>query len=358
MSVPAADGRRASSGLADRVNRAAIAAVLPGLAAAVGVAIAARLIGLVLPATISAVTVAVLLGLLVGQVPQVRAADLGPGLSFAATRVLRFGIVLLGARLSLDQVVGIGVPAAVVVVVTMTGALLLVLGLSRLVSVEPALAVLLAVGAAVCGNSAVVATAPVIGARSRDVAYAVATVTLFGTAAVFVYPLIGHAIPMADAAFGLWSGIAINDTSQVVAAGSAYSPGALEVATVVKLIRNALMAPLLLGIAWTWARSGHRAGDASAGLRKAVPLFVLGFLAMTILRTVGVIGKDPAAVLDAASGWFIITGLAAVGLSIRVEELRAIGPRALVVGFGAAVVVGLTTLGAILAFGTPIVAVR
>lgn len=357
MSSPAADGRRSvRAEPSDRVST--VRAVIPGLAAAVAIAIAARGVGLVLPPTISAVTIAVLLGLLVGQIPLVRAAGLGPGLSFAATRVLRIGIVLLGARLSLGQVVSIGLPAAIVVVITMSCALLLVLGLSRLAAVEPALAVLLAVGAAVCGNSAVVATAPVIGARSRDVAYAVATVTLFGTAAVFLYPLIGHAIPLSDAAFGLWSGIAINDTSQVVAASSAFSPGALEVATVVKLIRNALMAPLLIGIAWSWARSGHQAGDASAGLRKAVPLFVLGFVAMTILRTVGVIGADLAAALDVASGWFIITGLAAVGLSIRFEEVRAIGPRALVIGLGAAVVIGLTTLGAILVFGTPIVLAR
>ncbi len=339
MSVPVADGRRSSI------------AILPGLVAAIAVAIAARASGLVLPATISAVTIAVLLGLLAGQIPAVRAAGLEPGLAFTATRVLRLGIVLLGARLSFDQILGIGLPAALVVIVTMTAALLLVLGLSRVAAVEPALAVLLAVGAAVCGNSAVVATAPVIGARSRDVAYAVATVTLFGTAAVFLYPIVGHAIPLGDVAFGLWSGIAINDTSQVVAASSAFSPGALEVATVVKLIRNALMAPLLIGIAWTWARSGRTAGDTSAGLRKAVPLFVLGFVAMAALRTAGVISPGLAAMLDVVSGWLIVTGLAAVGLSIRFEDLRAIGPRALAVGFGAAVVIGVVTLGAILAAG-------
>jgi uncharacterized integral membrane protein (TIGR00698 family) len=339
MTVPVADDRRSSL------------AILPGLAAAIVVALAARASGLILPATISAVTIAVLIGLLVGQIPAVRSAGLEPGLAFTATRVLRLGIVLLGARLSFDQILGIGLPAAVVVIVTMTAALLLVLALSRVAAVEPALAVLLAVGAAVCGNSAVVATAPVIGARSRDVAYAVATVTLFGTAAVFLYPIVGHAIPLGDVAFGLWSGIAINDTSQVVAASSAFSPGALEVATVVKLIRNALMAPLLIGIAWSWARSGRTAGDTSAGLRKAVPLFVLGFVAMAALRTVGIIDANLAAILDVASGWLIVTGLAAVGLSIRFEDLRAIGPRALAVGFGAAVIIGLVTLGGILVAG-------
>ena len=171
------------------------------------------------------------------------------------------------------------------------------------------------------------ATAPVIGARGRDVAYAVAVVTLFGTCAVFVYPFVGHALGLSDASFGLWSGTAINDTSQVVAASSAYSPGALEVATVVKLIRNALMAPLLLGIAWAWVRTetaradgprGHRA----PGLRRAVPLFVLGFLALAALRSIGVIGPELAAVLDTVARVCILVALAAVGLSVRVGELR------------------------------------
>ena len=177
--------------------------------------------------------------------------------------------MLLGAKLSVQQIAGIGLPAAAIIAVTMAGGPGVVLVLSRLAGVDGRLAVLLAVGAAVCGNSAVVATSPVIGARPRDTAYAVATVTLFGTIAVFAYPLIGHALHLGDAVFGLWSGIAINDTSQVVAASSAYSPGAFEIATVVKLIRNALMAPLLLGIAWAWSRrtgiGGRHAGRPAPG---------------------------------------------------------------------------------------------
>ena len=225
----------------------------------------------------------------------------------------------------------------------MACALGLVLGLSRLADVEPRLAVLLAVGAAVCGNSAVVATAPVIGARGRDVAYAVAVVTLFGTCAVFAYPAIGHALGLSDASFGLWSGTAINDTSQVVAASAAYSPGALEVATVVKLIRNALMAPLLIGIAWAWARTAASAdgaaGDTSAGIRKAVPAVrARASWRWPALRSIGVIGPDLAALLDTMAQVCILIALAAVGLSVRVGELRQTGPRALSVGFAAAIV--------------------
>jgi uncharacterized integral membrane protein (TIGR00698 family) len=327
--------------------------IAPGLLAALAVALVAGLVSGVLPSAIAPVTIALLLGIAVAQAPATHARGdvLRPGWSFAAQRVLRLGIVLLGARLSFDQVTRIGVPAAAVVVVTMTVALTLVLVLGRLADVDRRLGILLAVGAAVCGNSAVVATAPVIGARSRDVAYAVAVVTLFGTAAVFLYPIVGHALGLTDPTFGLWTGVAVNDTSQVVAASAAYSPAALDVATVVKLIRNALMAPLLVGIAWVWSRRGEVTGDTAAGIRKAVPVFVLGFVAMTILRSVGIIGPDLANALGSISGWCILVGIAAVGLSIRLDDLRDVGPTAFAVGLGAAVVIGVGTLVAIVGLG-------
>jgi len=327
--------------------------LVPGLLVALAVAIVAGFVSGFLPSAIAPVTIALLLGIVLAQLPltHARVDALRPGWSFAVARVLRLGIVLLGARLSFSEVTRIGVPAFVVVVVTMTVALTLVLVLGRLADVDRRLGILLAVGAAVCGNSAVVATAPVIGARSRDVAYAVATVTLFGTAAVFIYPIIGHALVLADPSFGLWTGVAVNDTSQVVAASAAYSPDALDVATVVKLIRNALMAPLLVGIAWVWSRRGEVAGDTAAGIRKAVPLFVLGFLAMTILRSVGIIGPDLANVLSSISGWCILVGIAAVGLSIHLEDLRDLGPKAFAIGLGAAILIGAGTLVAIVTLG-------
>ena len=210
--------------------------------------------------------------------------------------------MLIGARLSFDQIAADRDPGRPIIVVTMAGALAPRARTPRLASVEPRLAVLLAVGAAVCGNSAVVATAPVIGAR-RDVAFAVADGDrVRDGAAVFVYPLVRARVSgRGTSPFGLWTGYR----------GQRHQPGrrrelglfaqALDVATVVKLIRNVLMAPLLVGIAWAWVRTtASSVGDTSAGLRKAVPLFVLGFLAMTALRSLGIIGPDLAAILDPA----------------------------------------------------------
>ena len=295
---------------------------------------------------------AILLGLAVATVAGPGIRPLDPGLRFASQRILRFGIVLLGARLSLGEIARIGVPSTVAIVITMAVSFSVVLVVARLVHVERRLAVLIAVGSAVCGNTAIVATAPVIGARAREVAYAVATITLFGTLAVFLYPTIGRTLGVPQPSFGLWTGLAVNDTSQVIATSAAYGPDALDVATVVKLIRNALMAPLLFLIAAWWATRGEVAvGATRGGVRRAVPLFVLGFLALAALRTIGVIDADQAATLDVAARALILVALAAVGMTIRIVELRETSWRPLAVGFAVSIAVGIGSLVTIVTLG-------
>ncbi len=324
----------------------------PGLSAAVALAIVARLVTGYLPSVIAEVTVAILLGVVIATLAGSRMRGLDPGLQFASQRVLRLGIILLGARLSLAEVARIGAPSTIVIVAVMAVSFLVVLAASRLVKVEGRLAVLIAVGTAVCGNTAIVATAPIIGARAREVAYAVATITLFGTIAIFLYPAIGRALAVPQSSFGLWAGVAVNDTSQVVATSAAYGSQALDVATVVKLIRNALMAPLLLLIATWWtSREKDAAVSAGRGIRRAVPLFVLGFLALATLRTLGVIDAAEASTLDVAARALILVALAAVGMSIRVGELRATSWRPFAVGLSVALAVGLGSLAVILVLG-------
>lgn len=337
---------------------AAAARIAPGLAAALVVAVAARLITGFLPAIVAEVTIAILIGIAVGTVAGSRMAPLAAGLAFASQRVLRLGIILLGARLSLGEIARIGLPATGVIVITMAVSFAIVLLLARLVRIEGRLAVLIAVGSAVCGNTAIVATAPVIGARARDVAYAVATITLFGTLAVFLYPAIGRALALPQPSFGLWSGVAVHDTSQVIATSAAFGPQALDVATVVKLIRNALMAPLLFLIAAGWAARDDDGGEgvdgvssARRGVRRAVPVFVLGFLALAALRTAGVLDAQQAAALDGVARNLILVALAAVGMSIRLGELRETSWRPLAIGFAVALLVGLGSLVAIMTLG-------
>ena len=323
----------------------------PGLVAAVLVAIVARLVSLALPIAISEVLIAVLIGIFVANT-ELLPATTGPGLRFAVQRVLRLGIILLGARLSLGDVAQIGFGALGLVVAMMTIAFAFAILAGRVFALPRRLAILIGVGTAVCGNSAIVATAPVIDAEDREVTFAVATITLFGTLAVFLYPLVGRALELSSPIFGVWSGVAVNDTSQVVAASAAYSAQARDIATVVKLVRNTLMAPLIVVIAWWWARYGTVAEEkVRAGALRAFPTFVLGFLFMALLRSVGLITPALAAPIDEVAKACILVALAGVGLSTRLSQMRTVGPRPFYVGFGTAVVMAGLSLAAITALG-------
>jgi uncharacterized integral membrane protein (TIGR00698 family) len=323
-------------------------AIGSGVAAAALVAVVARFAAIWLPGTLSEVLLAIWVGLVVASVLGLPAST-DAGLRFCQQRVLRLGIILLGARLSLGDVATIGLGALGLVVVCMVATFAFVLIVGRLAHLPRRLVLLIGLGTAVCGNSAIIAAAPVVKADEREVSFAVATITLFGTLAVFLYPLFGSALQLSNASFGLWSGVAINDTSQVVAASAAYSPESRDVATVVKLVRNTMMAPLILLIALWWSRTAVATSDVSArqGALKAFPLFVLGFLGMALLRSLGFIDAGTARVLDEIAKVCILVALAAVGLSTRIGLLRAVGPGPFVLGLSAGTLLGVLSLIAI-----------
>ena len=332
---------------------------LPGLYLAVGVAVAARYIHGLIPnaaiaRAVSEVFIAVLLGL------HIRSAihfspRCDPGVKFALQRVLRLGIILLGLRLSLQDAVATGASALLLIVACMTFALGVAYAAGRLLRIPGRLAALIGVGTAVCGNTAIVAAAPVIEAQDEEISFAVAAITFFGTLAVIAYPIIGYATGMTDRSFGLWVGTAVNDTSQVVAAGAAFSEKARDIATVVKLTRNTLMAPLLLLLGVTYARAQNRrvAGRVKASIGKALPWFVFGFLAMTVLRTIGVaaglfphdVGSPGDLVaaanvlkfIDEIARFAVLVALSAIGLGTDIGAVRRIGlkPFAMALGLAA-----------------------
>ena len=334
---------------------------LPGIVLALLVAIAALGVHRLLPAQIGAplgpVLLAVLLGLLVGNLFPL-SEIFAPGLRFAFGALLRCAIVLLGATLSLQAVAAIGSKALLMVVLLMLFALGLAQLLGRLLGVPPKLATLLGVGTAVCGNTAISATAPAIGASDRDLTVAIATNTLFGTLAVFFYPLLGRALGFDEASFGTWAGSAVNDTSQVVATGFAYGETAGRIATTVKLTRNALMVFVIVGVS-----SAHR-GEAVRGmpfwsmLRRSIPGFVFGFLALALLNSLGVLEWLSArmqrridADLHALAKFLTLVALAGVGLATRLSLLRQTGLRPVLLGLATAVAVSVGSLLLIRLFG-------
>ena len=348
-----------------------------GLNLVFGVAIVARFLQGLLPGptlnkAISEVLIAVVVGLYIRNALGV-SSRFEPGVKFSLQRILRLGIILLGLRLSLQDVAATGATALALVAVCITIALLMAYIAGRLFKIPARLATLIGVGTAICGNSAIVATAPVIEAKEDDVSFAVATITLFGLIAVIFYPIIGHVAGLSDRVFGLWAGTAVNDTSQVVATGAAYSPAALDVATVVKLTRNTLMAPLIVLIGLVYSRAsqskltGKAAEAAHLTLGKLVPWFVLGFLALSLVRTAGVAAgilpqnvdkpgalQSAVAVLkfaDEMAKFCILMALAGVGLGTNIQSMRKTGFKPFIVGLCVASILAVVSLSLILFAG-------
>ncbi len=328
--------------------------LLPGLLLSLTVAAAAILVHAGLGprwgAGLSEVLLAVALGLAWGaRLP--RRALFAPGIRVAYHHFLRAAIVLLGLRFSLEQVLSIGGRALVLVVLLMSLALAMAHGLGRWLGVPPRLASLIGVGTSVCGNSAISATAPVIGARDEELSYAIGVNTLFGTLAVFAYPWLGEWMHLGAGPFGTWVGTAVNDTSQVLATGFAHGQRAGEVATAVKLTRNALMGLVIVGMAWAHGRRGARMDAGRSRWRASFPGFVLGFLALATLRQFGgvdalsrALSFDLADAGGVVAKRLVIVALAGVGLGTHLPSLRAIGWRPLAVGFATAATTSVVSL--------------
>ncbi len=349
-------------------------AILPGLLLAIGVAVIARLMHKLIPApllskAISDVLLAVLLGLFIRNTIGV-SGNLEEGIKFALERVLRLGIILLGLRLSLQDVAATGGAAMLLVFACIAIALLTAFIIGRLFKIPPRLTALIGVGTAICGNTAIVATAPAIGAKEEEVSFAVAVITLFGLIAVIIYPIIGQTLGMSNTAFGLWAGTAVNDTSQVVAVGAAHSPNALNVATIVKLMRNTIMAPLIILIGLL-LNNKNTSGEAwpstvpRGGI--LVPWFVIGFITMSLVRTVGIsagilpqdinhpgVLQSAASILkafDEMAKFAILTALAAVGLGTQLQVVLRIGLKPFTLGLCVSLVLSIVSLSLIMLLG-------
>lgn len=276
---------------------------------------------------IGAPAAAILLGALVAAAWRVPAVAM-PGLDFAVRRLLRFAIVLLGARFGVAELFSVG-SSSLIIILACLGVTLAVGGyLVTRMADGRVLATLIVLGTAICGNSAIVAAAPILRAPQRELAYAVVTITLLGLSAVLIYPIVGGFLQLDERTYGLWAGTAINDTSQVVAAGYGYGQQAGDTAAIVKLTRNLFIAPILIGLAVRHRTNTHSALWATA--RTAVPPFVVGFVGMAAARSLGILEATvgPAALHEWAaigSSALMLVALSAVGLQTRMDALRKSG---------------------------------
>ncbi|WP_258061304.1 MULTISPECIES: YeiH family protein [unclassified Rathayibacter] len=301
----------------------------PGVAACAVAAVIAALLHATVPA-VPMLTAAVALGILVAQLPAARpllSGALAPGLKFSSRSLMRTGIVLLGLKLSLIDIAALGWGAILVVVgiVLATFGLTWALGRAlRLPGQEP---LLLAAGFSICGASAIGAMAGATRAKEQEQATPVALVTLCGTLAIAVLPALQQPLGLSDVQFGHWVGASVHDVGQVVATAQVAGASALAVAVVVKLTRVVMLAPMV-----AVAAAVTRRGGGTGGTRPAiVPLFVVGFLAAVLLRTLLPLPEGLLAAADTAQTWLLAAALFALGSAVRVRALVTTGWRALLV---------------------------
>lgn len=327
---------------------------LPGLLAAALAVVVAFVINRFLPA-LSPLTIAVILGALVGNLG-LGLTVLKPGLAFAAKKLLRAGIVLLGLKLAVGDVLQLGGRGLAVVVavvaITFFGTQLL----GRAMGVPAGTRLLLATGFSICGASAVAAMDGVTHNKEEDVVTAIALVTMCGSLAIVLLPLLQRPLGLSDVAFGTWTGASVHDVAQVVATASVVGPAALAPAVIVKLTRVVLLAPLVAGMS-LWRRGRAAAsrsadGDGAGDTRPPIlPLFVAGFLAMVAVRSLNLL---PGAALDVAQTVetvLLAAALFGLGTSVHLRTLFTTGGRALALGLASWVMIAGVAYAGVLLVG-------
>lgn len=264
---------------------------------------------------------------------------------------LKAGIVLLGSRFLLGDILKLGGVSLLLVAVEISGSIAFMTLLGGLFKLKPKLTSLLAVGSAVCGVSAIIATRGAIEADDEDSSFSIAAILALGAFALFTFPLIGHALHLGDRAYGIWAGLAVDNTAEATAAGALYSDAAGKLAVLVKSTRNAMIGFVVLAYAIYWASRGQAktVQNKAAFLWQKFPKFVLGFLLISILATYQFFSKEQVIALGNLSRWAFLLTFAGVGLRTNFREMRKQGLRPFAVGAIGELVIAAFTLA--LVFG-------
>lgn len=267
-----------------------------------------------------------------------------PGVK-AAEKLLVLGIVLMGFGLNYQKVLGESGHILTIILVTMGVGFVSIYLLGRLGRLSEKLGVLLAVGTCICGGTAVALVAPLIKAKEEETSYAVAVIALWGVAAILLYPFVALKLGVSDQDFGLFAGTAIHSTPQVVGAGFIYSEESGQIATAVKLVRNCFMAPLALLIAlWFTSKVVREDAGPRVNFAKAFPWFLFAYFLTSYLGTQGYVSSGWIKHFETAGRFFILLGMAGVGLNTDLTSLRRVGLRPFFVGLLGALIVAAVSI--------------
>lgn len=279
---------------------------------------------------IEAVLIAILLGILINNIislPKI----FNSGIQFCVKKLLPAAIILLGARLNLQNILSVSTDAILISLGCIVTSFTLTVWLCRRVQINMQLAILIAVGTAICGSAAILVTAPVIKANETDTAISVTIINLFGLIAIFLFPLLGHLLTMPETAFGLWAGTSIQAVPQAIAASFSFGEHAGAIGTITKLIRVLFLAPMIIILSLWQARQHANKTYPLNKLRwhNYIPPFILGFLALIIINSLGWLPDVKlASYTFQTTGWltwfssfFLTMALAGIGLKVDLFHL-------------------------------------
>ena len=279
---------------------------------------------------------AILIGM--AMAPFVKGKDfLRPGVTFTSKKILQYAVIVLGFSMNLATVVQKGREALPIILATITTSLVIAFILSRALKLPGKTSILIGVGSSICGGSAIAATAPVIDADDSEIAQSISVIFFFNIIAALLFPALGSALGLSNEGFGLFAGTAINDTSSVTAAASAWDgmhgSNTLEAATIVKLTRTLAIIPITLFLACYRTGKEKKASERSISIQKVFPTFVLFFLLASIITTVFPIPVSIVSSLKDLSKLFIIMAMGAIGTNIDLIKLIRTGKKPLLLGF-------------------------
>ena len=335
--------------------------VLPGmLLAAVIAAVSCWLKSLLPVHVIGSAVIAMFLGMIVNHF-WMPTAFWAKGLKFTSKKVLKFAIILLGLSLNISTILHVGQMSLTVMVFTLLTCFGAGHFIGKALGLNWKLSNLISAGTGICGGSAIAAIASTIEADDHDVAYAMSATFLFDMAMIVLFPIMGQAMGMSDQAFGIWAGTAVNDTSSVVATGYAFSEGAGDFATMVKLTRTLAIIPTVVTFALIQLRIKRKEAQANQvsgselkadfSIAKIFPWFILGFLAMALVASVVSVPAEIVSATKTLSKFLMVCALAAIGLNTSFASMKKAGIRPMLHGFIISALVVIVALAVEIAMG-------
>lgn len=270
------------------------------------------------------------------------------GIQYSLKKILKYAIILLGISINLWQVLIIGGKSLIGILAVVILGIFLTVFVGRWLKLPGNTPLLVGVGTAICGATAIATVSPILKSKEEETALAITTIFIFNAIAIVVYPFLGMGLSMSDEIFGMWAGIAIHDTSSVVAAAYAYSDQAGQTATVVKLTRTLFLLPvaIIIGI-YSSVKAKHEIQaqqKTGVKLTKIFPWFLLGFLGMSVLNTLGLFSENVVGTVTDISKFMIVMAMVGVGFGANFHKLKKIGLKPIYLGLFASVVVAVISI--------------